>query len=195
MPFQCSDCNKTFESKIKLSKHRYIHSLPQHECHVCSKRFHFPSKLKQHLRIHGGQTNHLCQECGKGFSFPCNLERHIRTVHNNLKEFKCNDCHETFGKKETLIAHQQTHTGVAPFKCSRCQKGFKYEHNMKRHSCKPARDIPPFKCEECRKEFMNKKSLRQHVLKHKEPTYSCHICGIPFTWRSGLSNHLKSCDK
>ena len=128
----------------------------------------------------------------KGSRFPCNLERHIRTVHCNYKEFKCSECHETFGKKETLLAHQQIHTGVAPFQCPACGKGFKYEHNIKRHTCKPAEN-PSLNCEVCGQEFNNMKSLKQHFLKHKESQYCCHLCGKSFTWRSGLSNHLKSC--
>ena len=81
--FQCSDCNKLFQTD-----------------HILRRHFQ---------RIHEKQQNHACEQCELKFYSKVELKRHIRRKHTTYltKEdrFECLDCKKTFSEKHSLSRH------------------------------------------------------------------------------------------
>ena len=52
----------------------------------------------------------------------------------NLKNFKCDECDQSFGRKEILDKHIATvHRNEKKFKCDYCEKSFGVSSNLYRH--------------------------------------------------------------
>jgi len=51
-PYNCTErkCNKTFEKKVRLRQHMFVHTRP-FECYVCGKKFPQRSHCKKHSKI------------------------------------------------------------------------------------------------------------------------------------------------
>lgn len=71
------------------------------------------------------QKAHACGQCTRSFGRKNDLERHMNT-HRNKDErpWKCSHCPRTFCQKGQRDTHHNTHTGLKPFKCSSCSKAF-----------------------------------------------------------------------
>ncbi|KAF0730965.1 zinc finger protein 746-like [Aphis craccivora] len=46
--------------------------------------------------------------------------------------FKFDQCPSVFTRKDNLVAHHKTHTGIR-FPCTICPSTFKYKHHLNRH--------------------------------------------------------------
>ncbi|XP_023777708.1 zinc finger protein 398-like, partial [Cyanistes caeruleus] len=104
-PYQCSQCEKTFSEKSKLTNHYRIHTRERpHACAVCGKGFIRKHHLLEHQRIHTGERPYHCTECGKNFT-----------------------------QKHHLLEHQRAHTGERPYPCTECTKCFRYKQSLKYH--------------------------------------------------------------
>ncbi|CAI6352318.1 unnamed protein product [Macrosiphum euphorbiae] len=55
--------------------------------------------------------------------------------------FKCEQCPSTFTRKDTLVRHGKTHTGIH-FPCTICQSTFAYKTSLTKH-LKNVHDIVP----------------------------------------------------
>ncbi|CAK9795082.1 Zinc finger protein 420 [Anthophora quadrimaculata] len=172
-PYQCDECNKSFEKEIKLQKHVRVHERAKEEqdvnfkrflCHICSKTFRQNTGLMFHMRTHTGYKPHVCKYCGRGFTSNSNCINHERT-HTGDRPFVCHFCSAAFAKSCTLKAHITTHTGEANYHCKTCGKSFR-----------------------------RLKYLKEHKFTHTgEKPYACKICGTAYSHSGSLFVHEKKC--
>lgn len=80
--FQCSCCNKTFESKKSLTNHKAVHSAEKRfQCDVCQKEFSRMDGLRQHMPIHMQDKPYKCTICDKQFNQRVSLRTHVASYH------------------------------------------------------------------------------------------------------------------
>jgi len=118
--FDCGDCDKTFDYKSTLERHRKTvhnhekpHECPENECH---KKFGLKHHLDRHKKqVHGEDRPHECPEdnCGKKFKDKYNMQVH-RRIHTGLKPFVCPSlgCGKSFNQKGSFNNHIKTHNDL-----------------------------------------------------------------------------------
>ncbi|KAL1646417.1 Metallothionein expression activator [Diplodia intermedia] len=70
------------------------------------------------------------------------------------------ECGKTFGRRENIRSHVQTHLGDRQYKCNHCQKCFVRQHDLKRHAKIHTGD-KPYKCP-CGAGFARQDALTRH---------------------------------
>ncbi|XP_040178291.1 uncharacterized protein LOC120910599, partial [Rana temporaria] len=189
--FFCTECEKCFNSKSTLNKHKKIHTGEKpHSCSECGKCFLDKSSLYKHQRSHTGEKPYFCPECGKCFSVRSNLYRHQRW-HTGEKPYSCPECGNCFLEKSHLDTHQRLHTGEKPYSCPECGKCFSVKSNLDTHQRLHMVE-KSYSCPECGNCFSDKFSLSNHLRSHMgKKLYSCSECGKCFSEKSSLSRHKR----
>ena len=70
------------------------------------------------------------------------------------------DCGKTFGRKENIKSHVQTHLGDRQYRCKQCNKKFVRQHDLKRHA-NIHTNTKTYTCP-CSKEFARHDALTRH---------------------------------
>ena len=130
--YECSDCEKSFNSEINLKLHMRIHTDDVLLCTICSKTFVFPSALKYHMAFHSGEKLFGCSVCGKRFTNSHTLSTH-ELIHSGDKPFVCETCGKAFRQKIHLIQHWRVHTNMKPYRCSVCGKAYRQRVDLRYH--------------------------------------------------------------
>ena len=136
-----------------------------------------------------------CKQCDKSFTLNFNLKNHIKIIHENLREFGCNqpDCNSNFGRRQTLMTHLMLVHGIVAtkdknetkharkYRCKHCEKGYTTSTNLKLHmknvheggkntSLILNDEEEQFTCENCKYEsnasFNTKELLELHILQY-----------------------------
>jgi DNA-directed RNA polymerase subunit RPC12/RpoP len=82
--YACPYCDRLFNHRQNMYKHRDIHEGKRYNCEVCGKEFVRKIHVKLHMRIHTGERPYKCLLCEKAFSRRFCLNLHM-DVHMNLK--------------------------------------------------------------------------------------------------------------
>ncbi|KAJ1079777.1 hypothetical protein NDU88_000014 [Pleurodeles waltl] len=107
--FPCTECDKSFNRKGNLIKHKRIHTgIRPYQCTECEKSFSRKEHLIVHKRTHSGVRPYCCSICGKSFTQTGVLIRHHRT-HTQERPHQCPECDKRFSLKGNLIKHMKTH--------------------------------------------------------------------------------------
>ena len=128
----CSVCQKTFENKTHLIRHRKIHEqvLQKFPCKDCSTTFarkdsllkhrimlHFRGKVRMDSVRNRFEESSVCQICGKDFgSDKVKFERHF--------------FYKACQKQNKQIVEL---TDEDRYACEQCKKSYKDKNNLKRH--------------------------------------------------------------
>ena len=133
MKYQCDSCECNYISQTALTNHIMVTHTKERTffCDICAKEFNSKSYLNQHILIHNPgyvppkskpKKPAWCDECGRDYSSRSGLNAHIDAMHKGLKNFICNLCDRSFGRRSCLAAHKQTHHGIGPSPKPRVKK-------------------------------------------------------------------------
>ena len=84
------------------------------------------------------QNRYKCTNCAKTFGRKNSLVTH-QDIHKG-KRYQCINCAKTFGRKSSLVIHQDIHEGNRRYKCAMCKKAFFRKDTLKRHQHTHAKD-------------------------------------------------------
>ncbi|KAF2143812.1 uncharacterized protein K452DRAFT_224416 [Aplosporella prunicola CBS 121167] len=97
-----------FNTDISRTRTRRLTTLAnaKDRCEVCGTLFSRHYNHKAHMETHdpNRQLKHRCPRhtCNRAFNRNTDLERHENTVHLKKKDWKCVQCGNMFGRKDTL---------------------------------------------------------------------------------------------
>eukprot|EP00088_Acartia_fossae_P028223 TRINITY_DN2901_c0_g1_i2.p1 TRINITY_DN2901_c0_g1~~TRINITY_DN2901_c0_g1_i2.p1 ORF type:complete len:618 (-),score=140.71 TRINITY_DN2901_c0_g1_i2:87-1940(-) len=112
---KCDLCEFTTNAKAKLAKHRRLHFKRPETCPNCGK---LVKDLKKHFFRKCGRSamtdKFPCHLCNKVFSNKKEgLERHIKQVHEQIKNYHCEECeYRTYSGANLRLHVSKMHTKV-----------------------------------------------------------------------------------
>ncbi|XP_016123758.1 zinc finger and BTB domain-containing protein 40-like [Sinocyclocheilus grahami] len=202
--YSCEWCNKTFDFKCCLIKHKKGCALApgkEQRCSECSKAFPTLKSLHQHcMEVHGGppakkkKTELVpCDMCDKTFKHSSGLLYHKRTEHFEERPYACEECGAKFAASSSLKNHMRLHTGEKPFHCKHCDMSFSVAAALSYHTKKKHAEGKMYCCQYCSATFAQSIELTRHVRTHTgDKPYVCRECGKGFKQANGLSVHLQN---
>jgi KRAB domain-containing zinc finger protein len=169
--YACSSCPdfKPTNFLQKIDAHyRYNHACNESsvQCGLCKDKFDAISKLKKHLKEnHFTEFQHRrCELCNFGTDVMGKLRAHKMADHPEIPHYGCNECCAVYYTQEELTSHG------------------KVNH-------KPVQNYTD-ECQFCFKKFSNTKNLSRHLRKVHGLGHRCDLCGVNFTHRSQLTDHM-----
>ncbi|KTG32654.1 hypothetical protein cypCar_00018322 [Cyprinus carpio] len=202
--YRCEWCNKTFDFKCRLIKHKKGCALApgkEQRCSECSQAFPTLKSLHQHcMEVHGGppakkkKTELVpCDMCNKTFKHSSGLLYHKRTEHFEERPYACEECGAKFAATSSLKNHMRLHTGEKPFHCKHCDMSFSVAAALSYHTKKKHAEGKMYCCQYCSASFAQSIELTRHVRTHTgDKPYVCRECGKGFKQANGLSVHLQN---
>nr|CAD7586262.1 unnamed protein product [Timema genevievae] len=139
-----------------------------------------------------------------------------RSIPTDNSIFKCAYCMESFDSRPLLEAHLVKHSGVKPYHCTDCYRCFRFEYELKAHSCRNVKPVS-FVCNDCNHPISFSNSvvgltqkivslphclncshnvdtlLNTHAMFNddmEEEHFICNDCGRSFHTKKYLSRHI-----
>jgi len=213
-PFQCKECNKTFERAHDLWGHHASFRGPAFKCNFqsCEEVFLRLPDFAVHYSAHAGielqipessadkKTLHItCPVCSTIVPGLYKLQRH-KMKHDPELKYKCPACPKQFVKANTLRMHiNNVHKGSKPQKkCKLCDTVLFSESGLYAHMKAAHNSEDRFSCDLCGEIFQSESHLKEHSLSHADPLHWAHVCdkcNKPFFKKSLLVAHLQLASK
>jgi len=177
---RCELCGKHFTKQSRLQSHidLFHKDIRKFECSQCDKTFKTKIHLENHLLQHSGERPYKCETCGDRFRHKLSLVTHMR-VHKDSRPFVCDICGKAFRDSSTMKAHKRVHTGDKPYKCNLCDKSFTQRAGLNYHKNVHA-GSKPHKCQDCDYATAKKSSLKSHIeTMHKKKSEVAATDSVP----------------
>ncbi|XP_055707149.1 zinc finger protein OZF-like [Phlebotomus papatasi] len=179
-----------------------VHFRAVHKCRgyvvCCRKKLNRPMKLYEHMNDHINPTTHKCTVCLKHYKTQYGLQVHKKLRHTppELREFRCDQCPQSFVQMSRLKAHMITHMAPKDKKhiCQTCGRAFALASILVQHVRRVHENSCVSVCEVCAKIFRCKNLFKQHVAEHtsqREPRVPCTVCGKMFKHRIAMRKHMQ----
>lgn len=133
--YECYECKRNFDQFNELRQHMSDHDNTRKpfECTTCNMRFVHLNSWFRHRSRHT-KNIHDCEYCSQAFNTLTALKQHIQEMHKEqLKAYKCNQCHEEFALHFLLVWHNEWHKKAKQFVCTTCDAVFFNERKLKAH--------------------------------------------------------------
>ena len=195
-PYTCNFCFMIFEQEQFLQNHLEIHKGDKpHRCNLCGDKFATLQELVSHREYHKGEETRpkRCDMCGKRFRHATDLKMHQR-IHTGEKPYSCDQCSETFARKDYLKKHKSKFHHVGKMlKCAQCSIPFHDNSELKRHILLSHVRDKPYSCKLCDRKFIHNYELNKHVATTHEinKPFKCSNCLSAFVKRKQLNRHIK----
>lgn len=208
----CELCNVYFESQKELDEHieeAHDDDGDQNEdesektCTICNPLIVFKTQryYSLHLQAVHSEKSYACDQCPKKFSFKCSLGRHMKGVHENIRNYKCEEteCDKSFCSSYDLKQHNisRHHKGDRSDRtCNICFKVFKKVKYMQVHQASIHNTDPQFFCPICNRGFSFQRSMDRHIKAIHEDIKDFHCtadgCEKAFRSRYELNEHFNN---
>jgi len=110
--FGCSDCDKSFVTRVKFQSHLKTHQgLGDYVCPDCGKKYNTRQRLMSHMHTHDEEGRERCGEpgCNKSYATKYGLAKHLDREHLaagvSAQRFKCDFCDKDYGTKHDCARH------------------------------------------------------------------------------------------
>ncbi|XP_046810144.1 myb-like protein X [Lucilia cuprina] len=124
-------------------------------------------------------------------------QKRKRSSNSSPENFACNECDQTFSRKQSLVLHKRQHVydRGEPIKCEVCGKKFKIKGAYRTHLEKHREERRANKCNQCSRRFTNSSDLKRHIAEdHREKTIlpTCSKCNRTFSSAGRLQRHKQN---
>ena len=105
----------------------------EYKCLHCRAVFKSKKYRSVHLRTHISEKKYSCPKCLKQFTQRGGRDIHVRSVHLNIRPFKCVTCKLNFTQRDVLNNHLATHDNIKRYSCPLCLQTFAQKITLFRH--------------------------------------------------------------
>uniref|UniRef100_A0A182T1R3 C2H2-type domain-containing protein n=1 Tax=Anopheles maculatus TaxID=74869 RepID=A0A182T1R3_9DIPT len=200
--FTCNLCDRTFQRKHNLEKHRCRfyerQNLQPTTIDGETTRVDEETATERSTHQTGIGTSDLpasqeviyCMLCDRRFSSTSGLKYHLKR-HTGIKAFACLYCEKRFTANSNLHAHiRNVHSQRKDYRCTECNELFKTKDHLNKHQRSRHRQERAFVCGECGKSYLQRSHLNDHMAaSHREVRYMCNVCNGSYVSKSSLKRH------
>ncbi|XP_029669155.1 zinc finger protein 724-like isoform X2 [Formica exsecta] len=213
----CSHCDEKFARRKHLEVHLFrAHGerviRHAHLCDACPKSFPKRALLNRHRAKHNYQSGKVCSECGEMINVDIDKKEHEEN-HCKMRQFKCQQCLQTFSIKQTYLSHIQNHNN---YKCPNCNvsfaskkkahEHFKAIHVPKLNKSESINNGGPYFCDKCKHTFIKRDDYFRHLesalhlskINRDTPIraiFSCAFCLKKLITQRALDQHIRRIHK
>ena len=156
-------------------------------CPQC-KRSYNKRSLTRHIKtVHEKVKEFKCDRCLYACSQRTNLRNHINAVHEKKREFKCELCEFTAVVRSKLKYHiKSVHEKILDHKCGQCDYATYKKHKLQEHEKGVHDKIKRYKCDQCDYAAFKKDNVDEHV-KRVHGKLKCLQCEFSCSGKLGKS--------
>ena len=199
--YQCSRCNKGYNSFRLFQSHKQVHLFPdgkRYKCVQCTKSFKRRQTLEAHKVFHSKEKIYKCKICLNIFGYVASFKKHQQAGCNTCI---CQICDKSYDSLSLYCDHKtsscngiqgmqlQTKLKLSKFTCNECDKSFENTTQLQRHQ---ASHFVQCSVLRCGKIFVSDKYYTTHHKKHeKVQPFMCDICNKTFPDLKSLKIHKR----
>ena len=198
---ECGLCGKKFFRRSFLRCHirlEHTDNSTKYNCQYCGREFTTKSNMQKHVNVIHKKisTKYNCQYCGREFTTKSNMQKHVNVIHKKILKHICDasdECSESFGSKQQLLAHKRKKHRSLKLRCTKCDGKFISISNLKEHQKICSIQNEAYACGQCNKKFKVKRYLKAHEKSFHDQSGACmcDACGDGFSTKGSLKRHLK----
>ena len=198
----CDICAKQFTLKCNLTSHKKaVHEgIRNFKCNHCHFAFASSWGLKKHMKSHNRRKSfsNQCNICFMEFSSADAIKIHVNTIHEGMKNFKCEICTNAFATDFDLQKHHKRmhNESLTIHECPKCEYTSTEAGRVRKHVKMVHEGERPYPCSLCEKAYANSSDLKRHKKTIHENQgkiiHKCYYCDLTFEKLILLKIHLQN---